>query len=492
MSTSGGFGRHFLSGAFWTLVQLFGRQAIQSLAFFAFAWFMTPESFGIAAMATSLGFLGRLVVERGVADQVIQRPGLSARSLSTTFWLAMLFGLAMALLLAGTGWIVSASNPALGPVLPFAVAALVPLCVAPGQVHEGLIRRQAGFRQLAGLQMAVSAASVAVSLGLLMLGAGIWAVIGFVLAEAIFKTAGLWSLNAWRPDWQFDRQDAWAQCRFSGAVVLGAVLTVGNLRIVEIVLGSMLGPAAAGYFRLGVQVNRLLTQVLRTPVSKMMLPGFARLTDPGRIAARLLDVMVLASLVTLPFFVLAAAGAPDLFELVMGAEWRPAGEAALWICLGIYAQILPPLVNPVLIAQGRPMEGTRLAAVIFASGLCLAVAGALLQGLTGAAAGLAATAVFALPYTIALTVRNFELAAAEILRAVAAPFAASAAAFAAAAAMLHGQAAPAPGRLAAALLLGGGVYLLLAAAGVWILDRPRAKRLAPLLKKRSGPPAADL
>lgn len=487
---AGGFGQKFLSGSLWIMLRLLGRQAIQSLAFFAFAYFMDPASFGLASMATSLGFLGRLVVERGARDRVIQREEHDAGTLSTAFWLALALGAGMTVLLGIIGTVIVRSTADLSGVSLFLAAACVPLLVAPSRVQEGLLRRDFGFRRLAGLQMVVSILALGVSMIILKMGAGPWAVVIFVLAEALFLSVALWIATPFRPDFLFDAEEAREQLRFSGAVIVGAVLTVGNLRIIEIGLGVLLGPAAAGFFRLGVQVNRLLTQMLRTPVNNMVLPSFARLSDPAAIAGRMLDVSAISALVTLPAFALAAAGSPDLFELVMGQEWRPAGVAALWICLGIYAQMLPPIVNPVLISTGRPFEATRLAMVVFAASFAFTMAGGTAYDLTGATIGLAAVVTVVLPYTIWLMLRHFQLELSAILRALAVSFVASLATFGLVAGLLAiGGEAPSASRLVLALAAGVVFYLGLALLGTWTFDKPRFSRLrqsAAKLSPRGG------
>ena len=437
MSAPEEFGKKFISGSFWTMARLMGRQIIQSFAFFAFAYLMSPENFGIAAMATSLGFLGRLIVERGTIDRVVQMDQHSEASLSTLFWLSIFFGILVALLLCAIGIIISTANPALGSPLPFLASALIPLIVAPGQIHEGLIRREFGFRELAKIQMISSSASVLISLALLYAGSDIWAVISFMILESALKTFFVCMIKPWSPTRRISVPEARHHFHFSFAVILGALLTVGNLRIIEIVLGIVLGPADAGFFRLGVQVNRLLTQALRTPVNNMMLPSFSRISSMHTKASKLLDISSISALTCFPFYVLAAVGSPYLFEIVMGSEWRQAGVVAQWVCLGIYAQLLPPIINPVVISIGKPGEATKMALVIFLSSLISSVSGAILYGLEGATIGIAAATIIILPYTLFFSERNLPITARSILESIATPAISSIAAYIISAATLY-------------------------------------------------------
>ena len=140
------FKKSVLSGTFWSSMQIGSDRAISFLFLVVLARLLSPEDFGVAALAMSFVELGLFIVRAGVPEVIIQRNELSAAQADTAFWTNLLAGsIVVALTLTAAGPLSSLFGlPLLDPILT--ALSVVYIAGALGAVPEGRLKRQFRFR----------------------------------------------------------------------------------------------------------------------------------------------------------------------------------------------------------------------------------------------------------------------------------------------------------------------------------------------------------
>lgn len=382
-----------VSGVIWLTVRFAGRQLANSAAFFIIAAIVTTAELGLASVAVAIGFLTRPLIWRGLRDLVIRKSGASERFDSSAFWLNLALGLLIGVLVGGIGIVVTALGQAqLGGMI--AACAAIPVLTAASAIHEGRIERGFGQKHLAYAQSAGSALAAAVAVIAVLGGAGPWALIINRIAEAGFVGAGAWLSARWVPRYGVQKRLAIAQVR-SAAPILTSAFTGGSLvHLALIVVAGLAGAAAAGAFRVAMQVYLLLVQVLCAPAMQMLLPSLSK--DRNAIGRRYPVAVALVACLAAPAFLGCATLLPLLFPLALGEAWRVAVAPAQALCFGVAAFLVAATLEYALIARGRPGWAFGVSALNLSSGLALVALGALF-GAPGAAIGFAARAIVLLP-----------------------------------------------------------------------------------------------
>jgi O-antigen/teichoic acid export membrane protein len=183
--------------------------------------------------------------------------------------------------------------------------------------------------------------------------------------------------------------------RFVAATNLNTSLALVWGPLSNLIVGGMLGAAAAGGYRVALSI----VQALAKPAdlaTKSFYPELAHLRATGDSGA-LRRLAVRAGLLAAPFAagltLLAVLGGPFLVVLVMGEDYRAAG----WLLVAMAPALLVALpsfpLEPVLLSLGR--AGQALMARLAASAAYLALLLGLthLWGLTGAGVAFVAGAV---------------------------------------------------------------------------------------------------
>jgi O-antigen/teichoic acid export membrane protein len=183
--------------------------------------------------------------------------------------------------------------------------------------------------------------------------------------------------------------------RFAWSTNLSATLDVAFTHVVTLAVGAWVGPAQAGFWRLGRQVADAIAKPAKL-LTPALYPELARLRvaeGEAQMARLALQIGATTGAFCMVIVATAAfAGAP-LLGLIMGREFAPAAELMTWqvaaAAIGIFA--LP--LEPMLVSQGRPEAAFRVRLVVSLAFLATLPAVVDIYGARGAAIGLIAAAV---------------------------------------------------------------------------------------------------
>ena len=184
-----------------------------------------------------------------------------------------------------------------------------------------------------------------------------------------------------RPDAQLARR----QLGFGVRAHLARVMTLGNYRLDQWLLGAMAGPKQLGYYSVAVSWAEALF-FLPTTLALVQRPDLVRSTgdDAGRRAAVVFRAAIVITVVLALGMVLLA---PFLCVTVFGPEFEESVDQLRILALGAFGIVALKLFGNALVAQGRPLLEMRAVAVAFA--LILGIDLLLIPSLegTGAAIG---------------------------------------------------------------------------------------------------------
>lgn len=311
--------------------------------------------------------------------------------------LAVALGVAGAILFAGLlGWGDSEA--------PTAAVYMVSIIFMVSATPLGLLRLFDRFDVLARQAALLSAIRVAVGVVALVVSptlqgflvawaagtAGAW----FYLAGSAFgelRRRGLLAGFSWKGPLADGMPGVW---RFAWNTNLASTLDVAFTHLVTLIVGGLIGPTQAAFWRIGRQVADAIAKPAKL-LTPALYPELARLQAENRQATmwRLArNVGLMAGGFGAVLLAVSAVAGPGLLTLVLGEAFAPAGAIMTWqvaaAVIGVFA--LP--LEPMLISLGKPGASVRVRLAV--SIAFLAVLPFLVErfGLIGAGAGLGAAA----------------------------------------------------------------------------------------------------
>lgn len=303
------------------------RQGLGVLTLVVTARLLTPEDFGIIAYFLIVTmFLG--MMQQQIIIALIRLKTVTPEHLNTVFTLQVLFAILTSFLiwvsLPTLAWFGLSELRQLGPAL-IGYSLLLPF-TSPRFV---LFERELRFAPAAIVET-ILRTSYSISVVLLAWWwRDFWAVVAATFVGQIFGAAWTFKLAPMIPRLSLVK---WRDSITFSTWAMGAQIAQFLSRNLPLMLiGSALGLAEAGLFRLGNRITMLVTTQFFAPMQRVLFPGLAdasRETDRQAEVFMKMNSAVLA--IVLPISIGTALLAEDVIRLAMGEKWLAAAQV-IWI-----------------------------------------------------------------------------------------------------------------------------------------------------------------
>lgn len=382
---------------------------------------LSPEDFGIVAMAAPvLGFVG-LFQDLGLTQATVQKKGITHGEVNALLWINMGACLLLALLLllisplAGRFY----ADPRVGTLV--AAMSVQILIYGAGGQHFAILNRRMEFGRIAIIESVGAIASLGTAILWALVHPSYWALYASGVVGAVVATVGAWSASRWRPGLPRLVEGTRHLVRF-GAGLTGANFANFFARNLDnVLIGRYWGNAQLGLYDRAYKLLLFPLQQITNPLSKVMIPALSRMNDqPDRYRHAYLRVAPILLFVCLPGVAFAVAMADVLVPVALGQQWS--GSAPIFQALG-FAGLLQPLNNPsgwLFISQGRSMDAMRWGIVTAVTSIVAFVIG-LPYGAFGVALAYAISEYLRTPFLWLYVGRRGPVGAADMARA-SAPF----------------------------------------------------------------------
>jgi O-antigen/teichoic acid export membrane protein len=284
-----------------------------------------PKEFGLVGMVTA--FTGVLTVLRdfGLSSAAVQRTTVTEEQKSTLFWINLLSGIILGLLV----WV---SAPAIAafyhePRL-FAVADVLAvgfILNAAGVQHLVLLQREMRFSALSGIGVVSLVISSSVGIGAALTGYGYWSLVIMTIAQPLITTVALWLTTGWIPGMPRRGCGIRSMMRFGGTVTLNSLVVYAASNFEKVLLGRFWGVDAVGLYGRAYQLINVPTDNLNSAAGEVAFAVLSRLKDdPPRLKNYFLKGYSLILAMTLPITIACGLFADDVVLVLLGPKWKDA------------------------------------------------------------------------------------------------------------------------------------------------------------------------
>ena len=386
----------------WKAIQLGGAKVIFMLRLLILAWLLSPDDFGLLAIATTaIGFLLQ-ITDIGMIPALVQGKVIdeSHYDVAWTVGITRTFGVMLLVILTAPFIAQIFSEPRATPIIQ--VLALRPFIEAMSSIKVARLTRELQFRPLTILKLAEAVINFVVSVALAV-WFGVWALVIGTLAGTLTYLILSYILAPHRPRPSLGWSTIRPLIRFGRWVFMtGLVVMIGNY-VLRVVISRQLGTAELGLYFLAAQLAFLPAEAASEIVGTVAFPLFARLQRDRQQAAEIFrTVFTGLSALLFPVCALLIVLAPTLVQTVLGTRWEGTVPVirvlALVSMIGILGEVTVPIFN----GFGHPAKVTLIEVVQSASVILLVWGLTTRFGLVGAALAWLPTAVLSQLVTILL------------------------------------------------------------------------------------------
>ncbi len=380
-------------GAAWMVAMRWSHKVLGLGHVLILAWVVGPEDFGLVALAMPVYALFEVLGQFGFDAVLIQNQQAGRRHYDTAWTLQLLRGAIIACLLV-------VFAPAIAgliddPRLENIYYALTILAIADGCQNIGVVdfRKNFQFDKEYLFNFLPRIAMVATSIPIAFLVfPNYWALVISIVVGRCVRTGLSYLMSAYRPRLCLA---AWREIlNFSKWLLASSILEFVARKADVLIIGRLAGSGAVGLFELAREVSQFATSELILPISRAVLPGFAKLGgERSQLAWAYVNVLGVVLMLGVPLAAGIALTGDLIIRIAFNDRWLEAIPLlqVLAICGVIESCIVG--AHQVFLAIGRPNIGTYLGMVRLAVLLPLLLWGTINFGPVGAAWALAATGV---------------------------------------------------------------------------------------------------
>lgn len=346
---------------------------------------LSPADYGLQAMVITLTGFFSLFRDAGLSVATVQRETLSHEQISTLFWINLVLGTFLTIVVAATGPLLAAFYKEPRLLWLTIASSSIFLFNSLSVQHKALLDRSMRFGT--GVKIDILAATVAsvVAVGMAALRCGYWSLICQNISMPIIGTAATWIAMPWRPGRPRWTPELRSMVRFGGTVTLNSFVVYVAYNTEKILLGRFWGAAPLGIYSRAYQLANLPVQQLISSVHGVAFSALSRIQgEAQRLQRAYLKSQTIIVSLTVPVIIASAFFGREIVLVVLGQKWI---EAASVLRLLAPTILIFALVNPfswLLQATGRVERSLKIAFLI-----CPVVILGILAGLRHGPSGVA-------------------------------------------------------------------------------------------------------
>lgn len=343
-------------GVKWTGISTLMITAIQIIQFGLLGKLMSISEFGLVGMITTIVVFAQILLDLGFGTAVIQKEEVSARILSSLFWINMVVGVGLFVLLFLFSPLI-ATYFHRGELIELIRILAVMFLIAPvGQQCQYLLQKDLRFNLLGAIEAGTTFTSFLILVILILFISPIYA---FVISQVVLNSLKgilyfICYQKKWRPSFVFDLSECKEYMAFGAYQLASRLVNRIGSNLDVILIGRFMGAEALGIYNLAYQIVTIPVLKINPIITRVAFPVFSKshhnqvlLTDG------FLHMTKLLSLVSFPILMGLTAVSNVFILTVFGQKWL---DAVPVVQIMAVVGILRVLMNPngsVILAKGK-------------------------------------------------------------------------------------------------------------------------------------------
>ena len=341
----------------WLSAGMVLKVLVQLLQISVLARLLTPEDYGLLAMALIFISFVSLFSELGMLPAYIQSSDIKEGQIGDIFWLMLIISLVFysIMYLSSGGVAILMGEQRLEPILKIASISLI--LNALSSPMKMLAEKKIEFSKVILAELAAIILCLILSICLALYGYGVWSlVIGYIVRDG-FQAILLWVL-LWKgpfPKFKLKFAELNNLIKFGGVVTFNSVISHFN-RISDVFIsGLVVGASELGKYSVARNLNLQVQDTINPLVTRISLPAIAASNRSG---AGISDVyrstLAVVSFINAPIYILLGVHSDLIVSVLLGDQWSESTQ--IFTLLAVWAAIRS-ICNPVgslLIGSGRP------------------------------------------------------------------------------------------------------------------------------------------
>lgn len=345
-----------LSNAKWNALSQFLKMLVQAVNLIYLAKIIPPAQYGLMAMAVVVINLGILLRDLGTSAALIQKKVLGNGLINSVFWLNVMLGVFLCLLVACLAKPLSLlyGQPPLVPVL-LLLGITFPLssCAA---THLALLERNNQFKSISRVEVTSSVFSVTVAIILANCGFGVYSLVAQALTQNFMSAVQFWRLSTWRPSLSsfIKMRHIKEIFSFSSQLSLYNFINYFARNADSFIIGRYMSATVLGQYNLAYRIMLFPLQSMTYVATRSLYPVLSRFQDDNKkIESTYLNTVFVVLALTAPLMTVIGYYSFPIMKVFFGDQWMKTAEILKWLAPTAIIQSVLSTTGAVFMVKSR-------------------------------------------------------------------------------------------------------------------------------------------
>lgn len=312
-----------ISGIKWVTFSRFIKQGLQFVTLVILAKLLAVSDFGL--MSTAMIYIGflQVIYDLGVSAALIQKKDISDNLFSSVFWLNILVGLLITIILFFSATLIAEFHGEKQLEEIIKVLSIVFVLSSIKSAQQAVIERNLNFNTISKIEIISSFLGALVGVLLAFLGYGVWSLVFQNIVLTASSSLLIWFRGNKRPNFYFSFREIKSIFKFS-INLSGFNLVNYFVRNADyFLISKFIGVEALGLYTLAYKIMLYPLQNITYIISRVMYPVYSKLADDNNEFKNMFILVAkVISIITFPMM-LGLMAVSDLFvNVVLGEKWN--------------------------------------------------------------------------------------------------------------------------------------------------------------------------
>ena len=333
--------KDLVSGVFYTSLAKYASYVVQLVVTAILARLLTPEDYGVVAVATVFIAFFSLLSNIGIGPAIIQYKELTKNDLNSIFSFTAYVGVVMSLLFYISSWFIANyyENDTLVPVCQILSLTILFNCLIIVPLNIQYRDKNFKYAAIASLSTHIGTAIIAIVLALLDFG--VYALVFQQVLSAVFLFLLFYAKDRLRFKFKVDGSSLKKIMSFSIYQFLFNLINYFARNLDKLLVGRFIGMAPLGQYEKSYRLMMLPLQNLTFAITPVMQPVFSTMqNDLQLMAEKYKKLFSLLCYIGFPLSVLLFFSGKELILLFFGDQWTDAILPFRILALSVGLQML--------------------------------------------------------------------------------------------------------------------------------------------------------
>lgn len=308
---------------------------------------LTPDDFGLMGMVGVVMNFLFIFKDIGLSDATIQKDEITSAQISTLFWINTLITVALGLVLALSGPLVSRFYDRRELTAIMVVLAATFVIEGLTIQHTALLRRHLRFTAVAIADILSRFSYLVVAIVMALNGFRYWSLVGGHAARTLVLLGFIFYQCPWIPGRMVKGSGVRGMMKFGGQITAGHLLAYLARNLDGILIGRMFGAVPLGLYNKAYHLLMQPLSQVKFPLTHLALPVLSSLNkEPERYRNYFRKLLDISISLALPVAVYCFLESEFAIRFVLGDQWLESTPVFRILSIGgifVSASFLPGL-----------------------------------------------------------------------------------------------------------------------------------------------------